>query len=180
VVLILNSTVRLKNSPNIPSPLATTPESIQNTMFDKLFILSSRKNSQSTAHSSRSSLSGASTRYDVENHPNVVPDQSRKSSRGSIGRFDTIETVVDRTAEPTESREKAEAANTTTRVEVAAVTLEAPRHSRPWYHPISLFWLVVENWFLIGIAVFISLAWRWPELGKDGGSESPPPCNPFN
>lgn len=30
---------------------------------------------------------------------------------------------------------------------------------------------LVSQWFLIGLGVLITLAWRWPEFGKDGGSE---------
>ncbi|KAK4689929.1 vacuolar protein sorting-associated protein 54, partial [Tremellales sp. Uapishka_1] len=40
---------------------------------------------------------------------------------------------------------------------------------RAWYHPTSLFWWAVQNWFLIGIGVVVVLAWRWPQVAKDGG-----------
>lgn len=141
-------------------------------MFAELFNRSSGKDSPPTGPSRRSSFSLASTRYDSENQPTVIPDHSRKSSRGSIGRFDTIETVVDRYPEPASEQAEKSAAYTSTHVEVAPSTDGSADISRSWYHPISLFWLAVDNWFLIGIAVFITLAWRWPELGKDGGSES--------
>lgn len=40
---------------------------------------------------------------------------------------------------------------------------------RPWYHPKSLFQLALDNWFLIGIFVFIIIASQAPSVAKTGG-----------
>jgi sodium/bile acid cotransporter 7 len=47
---------------------------------------------------------------------------------------------------------------------------------RTWYHPLSLFQLALDNWFLIGIFVFIILASQFPAVAKTGGREFPLPA----
>ena len=42
---------------------------------------------------------------------------------------------------------------------------------RKWYHPLRLLMLFIKNWFLIGMAVLITLAWRFPNVGREGGGE---------
>ena len=42
---------------------------------------------------------------------------------------------------------------------------------RAWYHPYKLAGFLLENWFLIGIGVVIVLAWRFPGVAKEDGSE---------
>lgn len=44
---------------------------------------------------------------------------------------------------------------------------------RPWYHPLVIVNYLIEQWFIIGIGVVIVLAWRFPEVAKDDGSEYP-------
>jgi len=53
--------------------------------------------------------------------------------------------------------------------EVRKETVE--ERKRAWYHPLSLFHLAVDNWFLIGIFVFIILASQFPDVAKSGGRE---------
>jgi hypothetical protein len=43
--------------------------------------------------------------------------------------------------------------------------------ARPWYHPIRLLNYLIEQWFIVGIGVFIVLAWRFPQVAKDDGRE---------
>jgi hypothetical protein len=33
------------------------------------------------------------------------------------------------------------------------------------------FWFVLGNWFLIGNAIAVTLAWRFPEVARTGGSK---------
>ncbi|WRT65755.1 uncharacterized protein IL334_002703 [Kwoniella shivajii] len=40
---------------------------------------------------------------------------------------------------------------------------------KKWYHPLKVFGILVDNWFLIGIGVSIVLAWRFPNVAADGG-----------
>jgi sodium/bile acid cotransporter 7 len=86
----------------------------------------------------------------------IVPDQSRK---GSLPLTETITSTYD-PDHPSPPNEK----NASTDVHV-----EEEKSGRAWYHPISLFWTAVDNWFLIGIAVFITLAFLFPAVGKEGG-----------
>jgi len=53
--------------------------------------------------------------------------------------------------------------------EVRKETVE--ERKRAWYHPLSLFQLALDNWFLIGIFVFIVLASQFPNVAKTGGRE---------
>lgn len=82
----------------------------------------------------------------------IVPSEERKQS---VATTNTVETVVQQEGEK--------------QVDVAIQDIKEEEGQRPWYHPISLLWLAVDNWFLIGIAVFVTLAWRFPEVGREGG-----------
>ncbi len=43
--------------------------------------------------------------------------------------------------------------------------------ARRWYHPLPILSTIVDQWFLVGIAVVIVLAWRFPHVGMEHGSE---------
>jgi len=73
----------------------------------------------------------------------------------------------------TEDKEMREVGTSPTYVppaEVRGETVEEKRRS--WYHPKALFQLALDNWFLIGIFVFIILASQFPSVAKTGGRES--------
>lgn len=53
----------------------------------------------------------------------------------------------------------------------ATPTPEPKATRKPWYHPYKLAGFLLENWFLIGIGVVIVLAWRFPGVAKEDGSE---------
>lgn len=54
-------------------------------------------------------------------------------------------------------------------MDAAAASHEPP--ARKWFHPYQIVGFLVENWFLIGIGVVIVLAWRFPQVAKEHGSE---------
>lgn len=47
--------------------------------------------------------------------------------------------------------------------------LASPSTQAPWKR---VFWFVLGNWFLILNGVAVTLAWRWPEVARNGGSKS--------
>jgi hypothetical protein len=48
-------------------------------------------------------------------------------------------------------------------------TAASTKPSRLWYHPISLLKTLLGYWFLIGMGIFILLAWAFPSVGKKYG-----------
>ena len=44
--------------------------------------------------------------------------------------------------------------------------------TRKWYHPLSLLWIALDNWFLIGIGIVIALASQFPQVMESGGCKS--------
>jgi sodium/bile acid cotransporter 7 len=99
----------------------------------------------------------------------IAPAGERK---GSLPRSDTLGTIV----EPRVHGDAKEVAV----VRHQSVSLESSHridesgNRRSWWHPVSLLWLAVENWFLISLAVLVTLAWRFPDVGKKGGGRSNP------
>jgi len=58
----------------------------------------------------------------------------------------------------------------------AAASVTTPTNKkRPWYRPVTIILnYLIEQWFILGLGVVVVLAWRWPQVAKDGGSE---PCH---
>lgn len=51
--------------------------------------------------------------------------------------------------------------------------------TRAWWHPVSLLWSALDNWFLICLGVLVVLAWRFPDVGRNGGCEWLNRCHVF-
>lgn len=111
--------------------------------------------------SRRVSLSRTST---WEDDITLAPHGERK---GSVQSNMTAQTAV----EPSPSQGEKSKGDRACSPVVAVTGNEGKQEGRAWWHPISLFWLLVENWFLIGIAVFIALAYKFPDVGKEGGGK---------
>lgn len=77
---------------------------------------------------------------------------------------------MDDTAEEKDMREAGSSPTYVPPAEVPGGTVEEKKRS--WYHPKALFQLALDNWFLIGIFVFIVLASQFPSVAKAGGRES--------
>ena len=122
------------------NPISTAPSSTQ-------------VGEQSSPISRRTSFSQASTRINPSELESGGEDRRTQSDTSSV---------------PSNIREK----DTRVNVEEPPTPPEptAAEHTpRPRWHPISLAWLVFENWFLGCIPIFIILAWQFPQVGRDGG-----------
>ena len=94
--------------------------------------------------------------------------------KDSVATIDSMMTAVDSTAPQCAKRgdEKHIERQPTLAESVFAVDeVASTATERPWWHPVSLLWTLVENWFLIGLGVFVVLAWAFPTVGMDGGGE---------
>ena len=114
------------------------------------------------SNASSRSLSRTSTWAD-----DAVTIATAGDRKGSLPRSDTL--VTEAGLNITSDKQHVEAVENRT-IEIIPPT-PSTKEGRSWYHPISLFWLCVDNWFLIGIAVFITLAYEFPQVGKEGGCE---------
>jgi hypothetical protein len=100
--------------------------------------------------------------------------------KGSVATIDSMRTAVDDTADfggKSDKEMQSQEEELQTQLEVAPVETNIGEDDstsalkRPWWHPISLAWLVLENWFLVGLGTLVVLAWAFPKVGMDGGCE---------
>lgn len=125
-----------------------------------------------TAAGSRRSSKAKDINDDSELNIDVVEDPySRREKNRSNSTISTPETLID--GRGPSDNEKGAVIHT----EEAGLpedpmggdTAATTKPNRSWYHPISLLKTLLGYWFLIGMGIFILLAWAFPSVGKKYG-----------